>query len=217
MRNGICAVVMLLSVCRLAIAVGGGEGAADPADNTDVVKEVVLSDEESKGTENTMIKIKTNMGDMTVELFDNDAPLTVANFLSYLDDGHYDGTIFHRVIGNFMIQGGGFDKQFKQKATKAPVKNEADNGLKNDRGTLAMARTGVIDSATCQFFINVNDNASLNHTANNQRGFGYCVFGKVVEGMDVVDAIKGVPTGFKNGHRDVPQDTVEIIEISRID
>ena len=163
--------------------------------------------------ENPMVVIKTSLGDIKAELFQDKAPLSVANFLQYAKDGHYNGTIFHRVIDNFMIQGGGFTKDMAQKSTRAPVKNEAANGLKNERGTLAMARTSVIDSATSQFFINVKDNDFLNHTAPTPQGFGYCVFGKVVEGMDVVDKIKSVQTGNRGPFQDVPVETVEIIEI----
>ena len=140
----------------------------------------------------TTVLIKTSMGDITAELDADKAPLTVANFLSYVKDGSYDGTIFHRVMPGFMIQGGGFTPDMQQKPTRAPVKNEADNGLKNLRGTLAMARTNVVDSATSQFFINVVDNAFLDFKAATQQGYGYAVFGKVTDGMDVVDAIVAV-------------------------
>lgn len=163
--------------------------------------------------ENPMVVIKTSHGDIKLELYPDKAPLTVKNFLQYAKDGHYNGTIFHRVISNFMIQGGGFTKDMQQKATRAPIKNEAANGLKNDNGTIAMARTGVIDSATSQFFINVKDNDFLNHAAPTPQGFGYCVFGKVVEGMDVVNKIKSVRTGTRGPFQDVPVETVEIIEI----
>lgn len=141
------------------------------------------------------VLFKTSAGDFTVEVYPDKAPKTVENFLQYVRDKHYDGTIFHRVISNFMVQGGGFDASYKQKPTRAPVSNEADNGLKNDTYTIAMARTGEPHSATAQFFINVNDNAFLNHTAPTPRGWGYTVFGKVVAGTDVVQKIKAVPTG----------------------
>ncbi|MBM37647.1 MAG: peptidyl-prolyl cis-trans isomerase A [Woeseia sp.] len=157
-----------------------------------------------------MINIKTNHGDITVEIFENEAPITSENFLQYIKDQSYDGTIFHRVIPNFMIQGGGMDENMMSISTKNPIKNEANNGLKNKRGTLAMARTNVVDSATSQFFINLNDNDFLNH---GDRDFGYAVFGKVVNGMEVVDLIAKVATGNKNGHQDVPLETVEIIEV----
>lgn len=162
-----------------------------------------------------MVKLSTNFGDITLELNAEKAPITVANFLHYVEKGFYDGVIFHRVIDGFMIQGGGFDTNMKQKATDAEIKNEADNGLSNDAYTIAMARTSIPDSASSQFFINVADNDFLNHTAPTSSGWGYCVFGKVVEGMDVVDKIKGVKTTSKAGHRDVPVDPV-IIEKANI-
>ncbi len=174
------------------------------------------ADETQKDTDN-MVIIETSLGDIKVKLAADKAPLTVANFLAYVDDGHYDGTIFHRVIDNFMIQGGGFDVSMRQKPTRSPVKNEAANGLLNKRGTLAMARTAVVDSATSQFFINVKDNAFLDFRAPTPQGFGYCVFGEVVEGMDVVDQIKGVRTGNKAGMSDVPLETVEIRSVKRAD
>lgn len=168
-----------------------------------------------KEKEANMVIIKTSAGDIKVRLNAEKAPLTVANFLAYADDGHYNGTIFHRVIDGFMIQGGGFDAQMKQKPTKPPVKNEAANGLHNKRGTLAMARTPIVDSATSQFFINVKDNGFLDHRSPDPRGFGYCVFGEVVDGMDVVDQIKGVATGVKAGMPDVPLEPVEILSVTR--
>ncbi len=158
-----------------------------------------------------MITIKTNHGDISVELFDEKAPISCENFRQYVTDGHFDGTIFHRVIPNFMIQGGGMDADMNSKATRDPIKNEADNGEKNERGTLAMARTGVVDSATSQFFINLNSNDFLNHGG---RDFGYAVFGKVSDGMDVVDAIAAVQTGNSGGHQDVPVETVTILEVT---
>lgn len=157
-----------------------------------------------------MVKLTTNFGDITLELNAEKAPITVANFLKYVEDGFYDGLIFHRVIGNFMIQGGGFDTQMKQKSTEAEIKNEADNGLSNDKYTIAMARTSVPHSASSQFFINVNDNDFLNHTAPTPSGWGYCVFGKVIDGTDVIDKIKAVKTGSRAGHQDVPVDSVII-------
>jgi peptidyl-prolyl cis-trans isomerase A (cyclophilin A) len=158
-----------------------------------------------------MITIKTNHGDIGVELFDEKAPISCENFRQYVTDGHFNGTIFHRVIPNFMIQGGGMDAKMSSKPTRDPIKNEADNGESNVRGTLAMARTGVVDSATSQFFINLRDNDFLN---NGTRDFGYAVFGKVSSGMDVVDAIAAVKTGNHAGHQDVPVDAVEIIEVT---
>lgn len=158
-----------------------------------------------------MITIKTNHGDIGVELFEEKAPISCENFRQYIEDGHFDGTIFHRVIPNFMVQGGGMDASMNSKPTREPIKNEADNGEKNERGTLAMARTGVVDSATSQFFINLNNNDFLNHGG---RDFGYAVFGKVSEGMDVVDKIAKVKTGNSGGHQDVPVEAVTIIEVT---
>ncbi len=157
-----------------------------------------------------MVKLSTNFGDITLELDAEKAPITVANFLQYVENGFYDGLIFHRVINDFMIQGGGFDAGMKQKATEAEIKNEADNGLSNDKYTIAMARTSIPDSASSQFFINVNDNNFLNHTSPTSSGWGYCVFGKVTEGLDVIDKIKAVKTGTRAGHQDVPVEPVVI-------
>lgn len=159
-----------------------------------------------------MVKLSTNFGDITIELDTEKAPITAANFLKYVESDFYENVIFHRVINGFMIQGGGFDTNMKQKPTEAPIKNEANNGLSNDKYTLAMARTSVPDSASSQFFINVSDNDFLNHTAPTPSGWGYCVFGKVVEGMDVVDAIKAVPTTSRAGHQDVPVEPVVILK-----
>ena len=156
------------------------------------------------------VRLETNLGTIEVELDAEKAPISTANFLGYVRDGFYDGLIFHRVIRTFMIQGGGFDADMQKRETKAPIKNEAANGLRNDRGTLAMARTNVVDSATAQFFINVVDNAFLNHTSPDPRGYGYAVFGKVVAGMDVVDRIREVPTGNLGPMRDVPREVVRI-------
>ena len=158
-----------------------------------------------------MITISTSHGDIVVELFEESAPVSCENFRQYVTDGFFTDTIFHRVIPNFMIQGGGFTADMSQKATRDPIKNEAENGEKNLRGTLAMARTQVVDSATAQFFINLRDNAFLDHSG---RDFGYAVFGKVVEGLDVIDAIAAVPTGNKAGHSDVPADPVTITSVS---
>jgi len=157
-----------------------------------------------------MLTIKTSHGDIKITLFEDDAPISSENFRAYVADGFFAGTIFHRVIPNFMIQGGGMDADLKSKSTRAPIKNEADNGRKNLRGTLAMARTADINSATSQFFINLRDNDFLDHGG---RDFGYAVFGEVTDGMDVVDAIAAVQTGNRGMHSDVPVDTVEIIEI----
>ncbi|WP_341501524.1 peptidylprolyl isomerase [Gallaecimonas sp. GXIMD4217] len=157
-----------------------------------------------------MVILHTNMGDIKIKLFEDKAPETVANFKQYVAEGFYDNTIFHRVIDGFMIQGGGFEPGMDQKATRAPIKNEADNGLANKRGTLAMARTPDPHSATAQFFINVKDNDFLNFQSATPNGYGYCVFAEVVEGMDVVDAIKGVDTGSHGFHQDVPLEDVLI-------
>ncbi len=155
-----------------------------------------------------MIKLTTNHGDILVELDYDKAPVTSANFEQYVRDGHYDGTLFHRVISGFMIQGGGMNPDFSPKPTRAPIENEANNGLKNVVGSLAMARTMDPHSASSQFFINVSDNGFLDYPG--QDGWGYCVFGRVAEGMDVVDAIKGVSTGSRHGHQDVPMEDVVI-------
>jgi cyclophilin family peptidyl-prolyl cis-trans isomerase len=160
---------------------------------------------------NPKVLFKTTKGDITIELYPDKAPITVKNILDYVNDKFYDGLIFHRVIPNFMIQCGGLTAEMSQKSGKAPIKNEAGNGLKNSRGTVAMARTDVVDSATSQFFINLKDNSFLNHQNETPQGFGYCVFGKVVSGMDVVDAIAKVPTGSKRGHGDVPLEPITIL------
>lgn len=160
-----------------------------------------------------MVTIKTTKGDIKLELFEKEAPITVKNFLSYVKSGFYKGTIFHRVIPNFMIQGGGMDENFMQKETAAPIKNEATNQISNKRGTIAMARTQIVDSATSQFFINVVDNDFLDFKAPVPQYYGYCVFGKVVEGMEVADAIVSVPTTSKGMHRDVPQENIVILDV----
>jgi peptidyl-prolyl cis-trans isomerase B (cyclophilin B) len=157
-----------------------------------------------------MVKLHTNFGAITLELDANRAPQTVANFLKYVEDGHYGNTLFHRVIDGFMIQGGGMEPSMRQKPTRAPVKNEADNKLKNAAYTIAMARTSDPDSATAQFFINIADNDFLNHTAPTPQGWGYCVFGRVIEGTDVVDRIRRVKTGRRGMHQDVPVEDVVI-------
>ena len=163
----------------------------------------------------TKVKLTTSMGPIVLELDEGKAPITVENFLAYVDAGHYDGTIFHRVIDGFMVQGGGFTKDMQQKPTRATIKNESTNKLKNQMYTVAMARTGVRDSASSQFFINVKDNAFLNHQDQTARGFGYAVFGRVVQGMDVVDRIVTVPTATRGGHENVPVQPV-VINSARI-
>ena len=163
------------------------------------------------------VLMKTNYGDITIELNNEKAPITAANFEQYVRDGFYDGVIFHRVIDGFMVQGGGFDVSMDQKETRANIENEADNGLTNDEGTLAMARTMDPHSASAQSFINVGNNAFLNHSGKNSQGWGYAVFGKVVDGMDVVNEIKNVSTTTKSGHQDVPKEPVVIDSASMIE
>ncbi|PTR06364.1 peptidyl-prolyl cis-trans isomerase B (cyclophilin B) [Nitrosospira sp. Nsp5] len=157
-----------------------------------------------------MIKLHTNHGIISLELDSEKAPLTAQNFIDYVNSGHYDNTIFHRVIDGFMIQGGGFEPGMKQKQTRAPIQNEAANGLKNEKYTVAMARTSDVHSASAQFFINVADNNFLNYTSSTSQGFGYCVFGKVTEGKDVVDQIKKVKTADRSGHQNVPLEDVVV-------
>ncbi len=162
-----------------------------------------------------MVKLLTNFGEITIELNAEKAPITAANFLQYVDNGFFNGTIFHRVIDGFMIQGGGFDVNMNQKESLAEIKNEADNGLANDIYTVAMARTSAPHSASSQFFINVGNNDFLNHSGPTSSGWGYCVFGKVTAGMDVVDKIRKVATGSKKGHQDVPVENVVIETTTR--
>jgi peptidyl-prolyl cis-trans isomerase B (cyclophilin B) len=164
-----------------------------------------------------MIRMQTSHGVIEIELETDKAPETCANFLQYVKDGFYDGTIFHRVIDGFMVQGGGLEPGMKEKKTRSPINNEANNGLKNERGTLAMARTQDPHSATAQFFINIADNKFLNHSSPTIDGWGYCVFGRVVKGMEIVDAIKGVATTTKGYHQDVPVDDVVIEKVEVID
>ncbi len=161
-----------------------------------------------------MFTLKTNYGDINIELDYENAPLSAANFAEYANSGFFDGTIFHRVIDGFMVQGGGFTEDMQQKTGNAPIQNEADNGLTNDTGTLAMARTSDPHSASSQFFINVSDNSFLNHSGKNPQGWGYAVFGKVADGMDTVNKIKGLATGNRAGHGDVPTETVTIDKVS---
>jgi cyclophilin family peptidyl-prolyl cis-trans isomerase len=169
----------------------------------------------TQSKETTLVRIETSKGDIVVALDEKNAPLTTANFLQYVDDGFFDGTVFHRVIPDFMIQGGGFTPDMVQKDTRDPIKNEATNGLANERGTIAMARTNVVDSATAQFFINLKDNAFLNHAG--EANYGYAVFGKVVEGLETVDGIASVPTGRRGPHGDVPKEPVLIRSIVRVE
>lgn len=166
-------------------------------------------------TTNPTVRIETSMGNIVLELDAVNAPISTANFIAYANDGFYEDTIFHRVIDGFMVQGGGLTADMSDKSNKkAPIKNEAANGLKNDHGTVAMARTNVVDSATSQFFINVGENSFLNHTAPTPQGFGYAVFGKVTDGMDVVDTIRQVKTGNKGMHQDVPVETITIQKVT---
>lgn len=170
-----------------------------------------------EASKDVLVEIQTNMGDITLKLFPDKAPKTVANFLGYVDEEFYNDTIFHRVISSFMIQGGGMAQDMREKKTREPIANEAANGLQNVRGTIAMARTNYPHSATSQFFINVKDNPGLDHTGTtSSQAWGYCVFGQVVKGMSVVDDIKKVPTGIKNGHADVPVKPVIIKKIVRV-
>ncbi len=164
----------------------------------------------------TIVKLETSMGEVTLEIDEEAAPITAKNFITYVEDGFYDGTIFHRVIDGFMIQGGGMDRDMNQKAARDPIKNEANNGLSNDMGTVAMARTGDPHSASAQFFINVGDNEFLNHSGETQQGWGYCVFGKVIDGMDTVNEIKGVATASHGGAGDVPKEPIEIMSATVI-
>lgn len=166
-------------------------------------------------SESTVVIMETNRGNIEIELDSAKAPKTVANFLAYVDEGFFDGTIFHRVIPGFMIQGGGFTPEMEQKSTKANIQNEATNGLKNLRGSIAMARTHNPHSASSQFFINLADNDFLNFTGQNMQGWGYCVFGKVISGMETVDDIAKVRTGNKGMHGDVPKETIEVISVKR--
>lgn len=199
--KGILAALLFCSGFVQAEAIQGGTPLQAPA---------------PKESKNVQIVIDTSMGVITVELYPDKAPATVSNVLAYIDAKFYDATIFHRVIDGFMIQGGGFTREMLQKKTNAPIKNEADNGLRNERGTLAMARTMIVDSATSQFFINLIDNGShLNFKAKSDTGYGYCVFGKVVAGMDVVDKIAKTPTGFSGRHQNVPVEPVMINSIRR--
>ena len=175
------------------------------------------ADAAETAAKNAVVLMRTNLGTIKLELFSKEAPLSVKNFLDYTTSGFYDGTVFHRVIPNFMIQGGGFTAGMKQKKANAPIKNEADNGLKNLRGTIAMARTMIVDSATTQFFINLVDNGFLDHSDKTAKGYGYAVFGRVIEGMNVVDKIAAVRTGVLKGFPDVPLPPVVIESLKVIE
>ena len=178
---------------------------------------ISISSTLAQTTEKTMVEMVTSKGTITLELYPEKAPVTVSNFLAYVDSGFYDGTIFHRVIRNFMIQGGGFDEELNRKPTEAPIKNEAANGLRNERGTIAMARTQIPDSATSQFFINTSDNPALDYRNDTPQGIGYCVFGRVVKGESVIDAIQSVRTEARRGMQDVPRETIVIEKVTRIE
>lgn len=183
---------------------------ANTTESNDTNTNVTSNTKETKMSDMPVVQLNTSMGEIVIELNEEKAPKTVENFVSYVKSGHYDGTIFHRVIPDFMVQGGGMDADMNEKSTNAPIENEADNGLKNEEGTIAMARTQDPHSATSQFFINVKNNAFLNHSGKNMQGWGYTVFGKVTSGMDVVKKIEGVPTGRYGMHADVPKEPVII-------
>ena len=196
MRKTITILMVLLIVCAAATG--------------------LASEKKEKGKENPMVIMDTSLGSIKIELWADKAPITVENFLRYVDEGFYNGTIFHRVIPNFMIQGGGFTKDMNQKATHEPIKNEAAAELKNKRGVIAMARTQVVDSATAQFFINVVDNDFLDHQSKTPQGYGYAAFGEVVDGMDVVDKIRNVKTTSVGPYQDVPAEAVIIEKVERV-
>jgi cyclophilin family peptidyl-prolyl cis-trans isomerase len=208
-----------MAILASAVSISAAQATTDTAatkSETKTEKKTEKKDNAKAGAKKmTTVVIETSLGNIEVELNAEKAPISTENFLKYVDKKHYDGTIFHRVISNFMIQGGGMTEKMDEKKSDAPIKNEAANGLKNDRGTLAMARTSVVDSATAQFFINVQDNDFLNHKAANPRDFGYAVFGKVTSGMDVVDKIKAVPTGMTGGMQDVPKTPVVMKSVRR--
>jgi cyclophilin family peptidyl-prolyl cis-trans isomerase len=210
MRSRSLAAVAASAMLLLAVAVSG---AADPAP-TGAAPAPKEGDKMAQTGKNPVVVISTSMGDIEAELYADKAPETVKNFIAYAEAGHYDGTVFHRVIKDFMIQGGGMTADMSQKPTKPPIKNEADNGLKNQTGTLAMARTSVPDSATSQFFINVKDNGFLDFKSKTPQGWGYAVFGKVTSGMDVVRKIENVPTTSKGMHQDVPSEPVTIKSVT---
>ncbi len=216
MRSRSLAAVALAASMLLAAVAGAADptpaGGSQPAAKAPEAGEKVTP----QTGKNPVVVIQTSMGDIEAELFADKAPVTVENFLSYARSGHYDGTIFHRVIPGFMIQGGGMTPDLTQKPTRPPIKNEADNGLKNETGTLAMARTSVVDSATSQFFINVKDNAFLDHKSKTPQGYGYAVFGKVIKGMDVVHKIENVETTSKGMHQDVPVKPVVIEKVTEV-
>ncbi len=195
---------------NMSLSLFATQPTTEPKSKKNVAKLVDLKKIDSSAVKPIQVEMKTNKGEVVLELWPDKAPKSVANFISYVEDKFYDGTLFHRVIDNFMIQGGGYDRKMVHKTTKDPIQNEADNGLSNDTGTIAMARTSDPHSATAQFFINVKDNSNLNHTSKDERGWGYAVFGKVVKGMSVVNTIKKVKTGFKGPMADVPTEEIYI-------
>jgi cyclophilin family peptidyl-prolyl cis-trans isomerase len=207
----VLSLVLALAVAAPTVILGLGH--ASPAYAAKKKKKAAKKETTNK---HPKILIKTSMGDITVELDRDKAPVSVKNFLAYVDKKHYDNTIFHRVIASFMVQGGEYDKNMKDKPCGEPIKNEAGNGLKNVEGTIAMARTNVVDSATCQFFLNSKDNAFLDHRDETPQGFGYAVFGHVTQGLDVVHKIEHVATGSKEGMADVPNDPVFIKSIRQL-
>ncbi len=199
------------SLILAGVLAAGVASAAQAQEAAEKVKAGAGKMEKTSKVVNPSVVLETSLGNITLDLYPAKAPKTVENFLSYVRDGFYNGLIFHRVIKGFMIQGGGFGSDLLQKQTKSPVENEAGNGLKNSRGTIAMARTNVVNSATSQFFINVVDNLSLDHKDETARGFGYCVFGQVTDGMDVVDKIRNVKTTTRGHYQDVPVEPVTIV------
>lgn len=199
-RKASLSALTIIILCVFCYAMGGSVPAEERGETMGKSPKVIM---------------ETSKGKVIIEIYPDKAPITVENFLGYVDSGFYSGTIFHRVIPGFMVQGGGFGKGLTEKITLAPIKNEAGNGLLNERGTIAMARTNVVDSATAQFFVNSVDNPFLNHQNDTPQGFGYCVFGRVVEGMDVVDSISSVPTHTVGYFADVPVDDIEILSVKR--
>jgi len=209
-------IMMVASTILCFVAVSAVTG-QEPKDPTPQAAPAVAEKAKSAESDHPRVTLKTSMGEIVLELDRKRAPVTVENFLQYAKDGFYNGTVFHRVIPDFMIQGGGMEPGMKKKPTRSPIKNEATNGLKNKTGTIAMARTSVVDSATGQFFINCKDNSFLDHRDASSQGYGYAVFGKVVEGMDVVRKIEKAPTGTKGGHRDVPVEDITIVSVEILD
>jgi len=211
-RVGCISIMLMISGILCFIWVPAATG-LDPKDPSAQASPASGEKAKSQESEHPKVIIKTSVGDITLELDRKRAPVTVENFLQYAKDGFYNGTIFHRVIADFMIQGGGMEPGMKKKPTQSPIRNEANNGLKNKTGTIAMARTSVVDSATSQFFINCKDNSFLDHRDTSSRGYGYAVFGHVIEGMDVVRKIEKTQTGTKGSYRDVPVEDILIVSV----